>query len=218
MPSEAPSWTVRVVGPQQETPAPPLVVLLHGIGADEFDLLPLAQSLDPRCKVASIRAPHAYYGGCAWFHIDFQRDGSVVPDVPQARAVLADLVRWVEAAPTRFGTDPQRTFLLGFSQGAMMSLGVLGTVPERLAGVIALSGRTPGDLFPPTAPTEAIARVPLLVAHGTLDEVLPVTHGRATRDAFAPISRDFTYQEFQVAHGIIDTELALVADWLAQRL
>jgi phospholipase/carboxylesterase len=213
-----PPWTVRSVGPQTPTDAPPLLVLLHGIGADEFDLLPLAQAVDPRFVVASIRAPHAYYGGCAWFHVDFLRDGTVVPDVPQAREVLADLVRWIEAAPARFGTDPARTFMLGFSQGAMMSLGVLGTIPERLAGVVALSGRHLDELFARTASDEAVGRVPLLVAHGTLDDVLPVAHGRATRDAFAPISRDFTYEEFTVAHGIIDTELALVAAWLAERL
>lgn len=218
MPSAPPSWTVRAVGPQEPTPSPPLLVLLHGIGADEFDLLPIAQALDPRLVVASIRAPHAYYGGCAWFHVDFLRDGTVVPDVPQARKTLADLVRWIEAAPERFGTDPARTFMLGFSQGAMMSLGVLGTIPQRLAGVIALSGRYLPDLFPRTAADDAVARVPLLVAHGTLDDVLPVEHGRATRDAFAPLSRDLTYEEFTVAHGIIDTELALIAAWLARRL
>jgi phospholipase/carboxylesterase len=222
MPSAPPPWTVRTVGPQappkNADDAPPLLVLLHGIGADEFDLLPIAQALDPRLTVASIRAPHAYYGGCAWFHIDFLRDGTVVPDVPQAQATLADLVGWIEAAPARFRTDPARTFMLGFSQGAMMTLGVLGTIPERLAGVIAVSGRYLPDLFPRTASDEAVARVPMLVAHGTLDEVLPVTHGRATRDAFAPTSRDFTYQEFTVAHGIIDTELALIASWLSARL
>ena len=81
MPSAPPPWTVRTVGPQTppasggpQTPteSPPLLVLLHGIGADEFDLLPLAQAVDPRFVVASIRAPHAYYGGCAWFQIDTQ--------------------------------------------------------------------------------------------------------------------------------------------------
>jgi phospholipase/carboxylesterase len=218
MSSAPPPWTVRTVGPQQETEKPPLLVLLHGIGADEFDLLPIAQALDPRLVVASIRAPHAYYGGCAWFHVDFLRDGTVVPDVQQAQATLADLVRWIEAAPARYGSDPGRTFMLGFSQGAMMSLGVLGTIPERLAGVIALSGRHLPDLFPRTASDEAVARVPLLVAHGTLDDVLPVVHGRAIRDAFAPTSHDFTYEEFAVAHGIIDSELALVASWLTDHL
>src|SRR5262245_54356302 len=120
--------------------APPLLVMLHGIGADERDLLPLAQLLDPRLVVASLRAPHDYVVGYSWFPIDFRRDGEVVPDVAAAHASLAALVAWLAAAPARLGTDPARMYLLGFSQGAMMGLGALVTAPERLRGVIALSG------------------------------------------------------------------------------
>jgi phospholipase/carboxylesterase len=208
----------RVASPRTPTPAPPLLVLLHGIGADENDLFPLGRLLDPRLLVVSLRAPHPYSIGRSWFHIDFLPDGRVVPDAAQARAALRDLIDWLLAAPTRLGTDPARTFLLGFSQGAMMALGVLGTAPERLAGVIALSGRYPAGLFETTAAPDAMARVPVLVAHGRYDDVLPVAHGRATRDALAPLLRDFTYEEFPVAHGIDDDEVRLVATWLAARV
>ncbi len=197
---------------------PPLLVLLHGIGADENDLFPLAAELDPRFTVVSLRAPRHYHGGWAWFDIEFAPGGRVVPDVAQARATLADLVAWLEAAPGRLGTDPANTFLFGFSQGAMMSLGVLRTVPERLAGVVALSGRYSADLFPPAAPDDAVGRVPLFVAHGTHDDVLPVEHGRSVRDAFQPLSRDFTYREYPIGHAIGGDELRLVAEWLAARL
>src|SRR5439155_16129454 len=91
---------------------PPLLVLLHGIGADENDLLPLARRLDPRFTVVSLRAPRPYHQGYAWFHIDFRPDGTVVPDVSQARATLGDLLGWLDAAPARLETDPTRTFVL----------------------------------------------------------------------------------------------------------
>lgn len=174
--------------------------------------------MDPRFRVASLRAPHRYYGGYAWFHIGFRPGGRVVPDVAQARAALARLVRWIEHAPARLGTDPRRTFLLGFSQGAMMSLGALGAIPRRLAGVVALSGRFSDEVFPLGADRDGVARVPLLVAHGTHDDVLPIEHGRRTRDALEALSRDFTYREFPIDHAIGDEELALVAAWLADRL
>ena len=129
-------FVARVVPARQPgAAAPPLVVLLHGIGADEHDLLPLGRFLDPRCQVVSLRAPRDYVVGYAWFPIDFRPDGSVVPDVAAARATLDDLRGWLADAPARFGTDPDRTFLLGFSQGAMMSLGVL------LHGARATGGR-----------------------------------------------------------------------------
>lgn len=213
-----PDLVERSLPPRQETPRKPLLVLLHGIGADENDLLPLARYLDPRLHVVSLRAPRDYVVGYAWFPIEFRADGSVIPDVAGARDALARLTRWIEDAPERLGTDPARTILLGFSQGAMMSLGVLSTAPERLAGVVALSGRFAPALFPATAPDGAIARVPLLVAHGTLDDVLPIEHGRGVRDAFAARTADFTYREFPVGHGIDAREIELVAQWLTARL
>jgi len=215
-----PNWTVRSAEPRENRPGspPPLLALLHGIGADEDDLLPLAAHLDPRLEVVSLRAPHRYYAGHAWFHLDVRPGGELIPDVAQAHATLADLVRWVASAPDRYRTDPRRTFLLGFSQGAMMSLGVLCTTPARLAGVIALSGRSPQGLFDCPADRAEVARVPLLVAHGTLDDVLPITHGRAVRDEFQGLSTDFTYREFPIGHGISPDELELVASWLAKHL
>lgn len=216
----APNWTARVAEPRETRPGclPPLLVLLHGIGADEHDLFPLAAHLDPRLEVVSLRAPYDYYSGHAWFHLDVRPGGELVPDVAQARATLADLVRWVAAAPGRYGTDPRRTFLLGFSQGAMMSLGALCTAPERVAGVVALSGRSPKGLFDCPAQREETARVPLLVAHGTLDDVLPVASGRAIRDEFQALSKDFGYREFPIGHGISPDELELVASWLTKHL
>jgi phospholipase/carboxylesterase len=100
----------------------------------------------------------------------------------------------------------------------MLGIGALQTVPERLAGVIALSGRAPDGLFDAVARDDAVARVPLFVAHGTLDDVLPVANGRRVRDRFAGRSRDFTYREYPVAHGIAGDELADVAAWVTARL
>jgi phospholipase/carboxylesterase len=214
------AWVERSVFARQRIDGrqPPLLVLLHGIGADENDLLPLAPRLDPRFTLVSLRAPQRYHQGYSWFHIEFRPDGTVVPDLAQAHDSLAALLGWLHAAPSRLATDPTRTFLLGFSQGAMMSLGVLRTEPERLAGVVALSGGPSEELFEPRASRAAIAAVPLLVAHGTLDDVLPVTQGRLTRDAFSTLSRDFTYREFPIGHAISEEEMRLVAAWLSQRL
>src|SRR5262245_2865607 len=212
-------FVVRVIEPKRQSGAPPpLLVLLHGIGADENDLAPLAAHLDGRVRVASLRAPRPWTPGHAWFHLDFRADGTIVPDVAQAHATLVDLTRWLEQAPGRYHTDERRTYLLGFSQGAMMALGVLRTIPQRLAGVIALSGRAPEGLFPEAAPRPAIAEVPLLVAHGTADPVLEVQNGRQVRDAFGTVSKDFTYQEFPIGHTISEAELGLVASWLTQHL
>lgn len=215
-----PSLVERVVAPRRasDRPAPPLLVLLHGYGANEDDLLPLAGQLDPRLLVVSVRAPRALEGGFAWFHLDFPRGGGAVPDRAQARTTLADLVRWLEAAPARLGGDPRRVYLLGFSQGAMMSLGVLRTAPERVAGVVALSGVADDDALPASAADVAMARVAVFVAHGTGDTLLPVAEGRAIRDRLQPVVHDFTYREYAIAHAIGPEEVRDVAAWLTARL
>ena len=215
----APAWIARVAEARRTEPsrAPALLVLLHGIGADENDLFPLARHLDPRFTVVSLRAPHDYHGGYAWFPIDFRPDGSVIPDLAAARATVEDLVRWIAAAPAAHKTDPRRTFLLGFSQGAMMSLGALRAAPERLAGVVALSGRAVDGVSTP-GPTDATITVPVFVAHGTHDDVLPIAEGRRIRDTLGPRCADFTYREYPVGHGIADDELATVAAWLTTHL
>jgi phospholipase/carboxylesterase len=165
-----------------------------------------------------LRAPRAYAVGRSWFDIDFRTDGSVIPNVEQAKAALADLTSWLEQAPARHDTDPKRTYVLGFSQGSMMSLGLLQSVPERLAGVIALSGRDPSGLFEPTATREAISRVPLFVGHGVYDDLLPIAHGRAIRERFQGLTQDFTYEEFPVAHGVSEDEIEQIAAWLRRQL
>ncbi len=215
-----PPWVERVLESRRPpaTGKPPLLVMLHGIGADENDLFPLAGEIDQRFKVVSLRAPYDYHTGHAWFRIDFGPGGVLKPDVAQARATLGDLVRWLAAAPDRLRVDPQRVYLLGFSQGAMMSIGVLRTAPERVAGVVALSGLGDESIFEVQAPRDAIARVPLLVAHGTMDDVLPIENGRRTRDLFQGLSRDFTYREFPIRHGIDHEELSVVEQWLSAHL
>jgi phospholipase/carboxylesterase len=219
-PADAPRYVERTIPARRTTPGapPPLLVMLHGIGADENDLLPLFRELDPRLTVVSLRAPRQYHVGYAWFQIAWRPDGSIVPDVAQAHEALPDLVRWIEAAPSRLATDPARLYVLGFSQGAMMSYGVLRTAPERLAGLIALSGRFSDELFPATASPGAIARVPVFMGHGTRDDLLPVANGRAARDLLQPLVRDLTYREYPIGHGISPEELRDVAAWLTERL
>jgi len=199
--------------------APPLLVMLHGLGSNERDLVPLATQLDPRFTVVLVRGPRPYRSGFAWFRIDWRPDGSLVPDLAQARETLADLVRWLGAAPARLGADPTRVYLLGFSQGAMMSLGVLRTAPERVAGIVALSGTFGDDLFGSAkVPAAAIGRVALFVGHGTEDDLLPVADGRAIRDAFQPVVPDLTYREYPIPHAIGPAEIRDVAAWLTERL
>ncbi len=96
----------------------PLLVLLHGYGSNEEDLMGLAPYLDPRFLMVSARAPQALdLGGFAWFPVEFTPFGLAL-DQAQARAACTRLEAWLEGWRAAPQVDPEQIFLLGFSQGA----------------------------------------------------------------------------------------------------
>ncbi|MBX0327200.1 dienelactone hydrolase family protein [Oscillochloris sp. ZM17-4] len=195
---------------------PPLLIMLHGYGSNERDLFDLGEYLDPRLHIVSARGVLNLGFGFAWYHLG-GAPGNLVPD-PETRARARDLLaKFVADLPGRLGTDPWHTYLLGFSQGAVMSLALAAHEPARLAGVIPLSGYLDPDSLDAPLPA-AIADLPILQIHGTEDEVIPIAAARRTRDALAPLARRHTYQEYPVGHTISMDGLMLVRDWLAERL
>lgn len=209
----------RVVAPRAPSPRPPLVVLLHGIGADEEDLLPLAPSLDPRFLVVSARAPHeAEPMGYRWYAIDW----TATPPRGDAAEMAASrelLARFVEEATAAHGADPDRVFLLGFSQGAIMSVSLLLWRPALVRGVVAHSGRL-ARLPGPEPTPEPLAHASALVLHGALDDVVPVAQGRKTYDVLsALLGARAAWREFpDLGHGISQESLAEAARWLTAQV
>jgi phospholipase/carboxylesterase len=195
-----------------------LLVLHHGRGTDENDLLGLADALDParRLRIVSARGPLQVPGwsGYHWYLVP--RVG--YPDrtsFDAARAALAELHDrlWAES-----GVGPERTVLAGFSMGAAMShaMGWSGERPA-VAGVLAFSG------FVPTVPgwhpsLEDRTATRAFLAHGTRDPVIDVGFGRAARDLLVASGIDVTYRESEVVHTIDPATVPLAAAWLAATL
>ncbi|MEM9083485.1 MAG: phospholipase, partial [Planctomycetota bacterium] len=131
--------------PQSLTETPPLLVLLHGFGASEHDLIGLADELPSELHVVSARAPidladAGMPGGYAWFNLIFRPDG-IAYDEDSAEEGAALARAFVRAAQERANASPERTFILGFSQGAMMAHSILLEEPELIAGAACCSGR-----------------------------------------------------------------------------
>ena len=101
--------------------------------------------------------------------------------------------------------------LLGFSQGAVMSLGAQALQPEGVAGVIALSGYFPIEV---EADAGNLVGRPAFVAHGVHDDIIPVEAGRRTRDLLERHGVDLTYREYSMAHQVSAEEMADARDWL----
>ena len=205
--------------PSAPSGRPPLLVLLHGIGADELDLLPLADALDPRFHAVSLRAPHeARPLGYAWYALDWTTSPPT-PDLDEAERSREGLVAVIPELAARAGTDPRRTFLLGFSQGAIMALSVALTRPDLVRGLVLHSGRVLPGLERRAAPGEALAGLEALVLHGRHDDVIPVERGREVRDLLAPLlGSQLVYREHEAGHEVTPSSLEDAASWLAARI
>lgn len=187
----------------------PVLVLLHGYGADEHDLLAIADDLDGRFYVVSARAPLSLDRGYAWNHLgpDLQ------PDPATFRSSLEALTRFVDDLPRVYPVDPNALFTLGFSQGAILAAALLLTRPSVPRGTIMLSGYLPIDVAQSANP-KALAGKPVFVGHGRQDPLIPVDAARLTRDYLRDIGTAVTYHEYPIAHYIGSDELRDVARWV----
>jgi phospholipase/carboxylesterase len=204
--------------PSAGASAPPLLILLHGIGSNEEDLMGLEPYLDERFLIVSARAPHQYgWGGYAWFEIEWLPN-SIAIDRAQADASRELIVRFIGEAAQAYAADPARIYLLGFSQGAMMASWIALTRPDLVAGAVLMSGRIPEEVRAQVATPERLAGKPFLIVHGTMDPVLPIQNGRASRALLESLPVDLTYHEYPMGHEVSMQSLADVTGWLSARL
>jgi phospholipase/carboxylesterase len=195
-----------------------LLVLHHGRGSDEQDLMGLAPVLDPeqRLIVVAPRAPLQLPGspGYHWYLVP--RVG--YPDPDSFRAAYAELASFHDELWERTGIGPERTVLGGFSMGTVMSyaLGLDGGRPAR-AGILALSGFIPTvDGWEPSLEDRTGTNV--LIAHGRLDPVIPVTFARQARDLLEGAGFDVDYRESDAGHNVDPADIPRITAWLANTL
>jgi phospholipase/carboxylesterase len=209
------SRIVHRVRPAAGQPAGALV-LSHGRGADELDLMPLLDLLDPEQRLVGLlpRGPLSLPpGGAHWYIV---RDIGY-PDQPTFTQTFAAASAWLDGALEEAGVPIDRTVLGGFSQGAVMSyaLGLAATRP-RPAGIIAMSGFIPSvDGFELTLES---AGLPVSISHGTYDPVIGVDFGRDARDRLRAAGADVHYREDPVAHQIAPGALTQARTVLQQAL
>jgi len=191
-----------------------LVILHHGRGTDELDLLGLADMLDPqrRLTIVTPRAPLKLDGspGYHWYLVP--RVGFPDPETfSAARRQLAELHDELWRAT---GLGPARTVLGGFSMGSVMSYALgLDAERPRPAGILALSGFMPS--VPGWEPDIAERKgLPVFAAHGNADPVIPVELGRRAATLLADGGLDVEYLEFAGSHRIVPTELEDATRWL----
>jgi phospholipase/carboxylesterase len=188
----------------------PLVVVIHGRGADANDLADLAPLLDTPTGARFVfpNAPtpfEAYPGmtfGWTWFDGWPPRQNSVA----ESRAAL---LGFLDELTARYPTTS--LIVAGFSQGGMMSLEA--GLRRKTNGIVVMSGGLYEEDLPDLRTVE---KVPVLIAHGTMDEVVPVNYARRARAALEDAGFDVEYHEYPMGHQVVMEEITAVKDFLTR--
>lgn len=194
------------------------IVLFHGRGTSEQDLVPLLDVLDPQRRLVGVtpRGPLALPpGGAHWYAV--ARIG--FPDHDTFRATYATASTWLDALLADEGVPIERTIIGGFSQGAVMSYALgLGSGRPSPAGILALSGFMPTvDDF--ELDLETRAGLPVAVGHGEYDPIIGVEWGRDARERLTEASVDLTYREYPLPHAVDPGYLTEISrDWVPAAL
>jgi len=198
---------------------PPLLVLLHGVGSNEYDLFGLASYLDPRFVIVSARGPlvHAQSGGAAWYPVTFTPTG-LTADESFAVGSRDSIAAFLPEAAEAYGADPSQIWLTGFSQGAAMTIYTLLTHPDLVAGAVPMSGRLIPAAWENRADDDALRGKPVFSVHGLYDQVLPISSGREIRDRLQSVPLDYTYREYPMGHEVSNASLSDITGWLSAKL
>ena len=202
------------------------VIVLHGLGADGNDFVPIARQLD-LAAVGPVRFvfPHApvrpvtINGGYrmrAWYDI-LSTELERREDEAGLRASLAQVLQLLERQIGR-GIPAARTVLMGFSQGCAMALMAGVRAPARLAGLVGLSGYLPLAASTAAERSQANRDVPLFLAHGHFDPIVPYVRGTASRDALQALGYAIEWHDYPMQHGVSPEEIADLNGWLLKIL
>jgi phospholipase/carboxylesterase len=193
----------------------PIVVMMHGIGADETDLLPVFAPWASRVVLAFPRAPHDHPPGHAWYAL--RRPGH---PVPESFAYAQDLLAsWLTALREQPGLAGRPVYLGGFSQGAFVALSFALSHPDQVAGVMAFSGLLPRGLpADHPEPPPAARTLPVFLTLGMQDHLFPYAWLEESVSHLRGWGLNPTVVPHPGGHELPPLALAAATAWLTGRL
>ncbi|GLZ85760.1 carboxylesterase [Metapseudomonas resinovorans] len=201
------------------------IIWLHGLGADRYDFLPVAEALQEALGTTRFVLPQAptravtINGGWAmpsWYDIL-----AMSPERAINQAQLEESAEHVMAlaqAQVDGGIEPRRIFLAGFSQGGAVVLhAAFLRWAEELGGVLALSTYAPTFSDDMTL-SDTKRQLPVLCLHGTFDDVVPPAMGRSAHDRLAAAGVPVEWRDYPMAHEVLPQQIRDIGTWLVKRL
>lgn len=196
---------------------PPLLILLHGYGSNKEDLFSFAEELPDELLIVSAQAPNNMgFGSYAWYAINFDASQGKFSDLIQAKSAIDKIALFIDAIKNKYNTNKEKTFLLGFSQGAILSYSISFLHPNKVNHVIALSGYVNKDLLPEKLPESNTTDY--YISHGIVDQVIPVNWAKESKSFLDTLNLESVYSEYNVGHGVAPQNFYSFKEWIEKRL
>jgi phospholipase/carboxylesterase len=191
---------------QKPTEKYPLILALHGHGSNEQDLISLSSHLPNNIFWVSGRGPHTIgENSYDWYELP--------PSPEKIAQILKKLNVFIAELIKTYPIDPDKVFIMGFSQGSMISLSYAMAFPNSISGVISQSGALPSSIGLPIN-KEGLKGKPMIITHGIEDSAMPIERARQARDILKGLEVDITYNEFHMGHTINNESITSVKEWL----
>ena len=193
------------------------IFFLHGFGSNMQDLFGLSPLFNQNWTCVSLQASiPVQYNGWAWAELDFQNIGKL-PKPEQMKIHQERVFESIEQCIKKLDLDPNHINLLGFSQGASLSIYSGLKNPNTFNSVVALSGFFPVKEISKEVDREAIRGLELFMGHGRLDPVVPIGLGHDTKNGLIDIGVNPNYNEYDSEHTISNECLNDILKWLEER-
>jgi len=197
--------------PTEKSSNAPAIILLHGYGSNEADLFGLKEVLPKKFLVASARAPYPVGpNGFQWFNLNNLDDQ---PEIGNSRNLI---VKFIDGLTTKYNADKRNVYIIGFSQGAMMSYEVGLYNPDKVKGIAPLSGRIFSSVRQNIKnASPQMKQLKVFIAHGTVDNRINVAEGKAANSYLKNMGLKPEYHEYAgMGHTISNDVLRDLVKWL----
>jgi phospholipase/carboxylesterase len=198
------------IDPNKQYPA---LFVMHGIGSNEQNMLSLVNGIEEQFFIFSIRGHLEHPPGFAYFTIQ----GYGKPHRDVFDQAIGKLTGFIDDAIKQYPLDIRNLYLLGFSQGAILSMTLGLTLGERIKGIVALSGYIPG-FVKDEYKVNSVDQMSLFISHGEMDQVLPYDWGVESNEYFRRLGADVTFKSYHEGHTVSLQNFQDYKNWLLDSL
>ena len=187
----------------------PALFVMHGIGSNEHNMLALVNGLEDSFYIFSVRGHLTQGSGYAYFTIQ----GYGKPHREVFDEGINKLANFIDYASVNYPIDPEKLYLLGFSQGAIVSMTLAVTLGNKIKGIVALSGYIP-QFVKEEYMINVGNHLSVFISHGEFDQVLPYEWGKENVDYFTELGVPTTFKTYGEGHTVSEKNLQDSKLWI----